>query len=243
MSRFKVLIADDEPVLCNELKCILMASGEAEVVAVCHNGEDVAGLTEKYEADVLFLDIQMPGMGGMAVAKAISHQPEPPMIVFVTAFSQYALDAFKVDAVDYILKPFDERDIERVLRKLHQRWQGQAGQKRRSFTRNILGEAGDRLEVVAVEQIQHFRAEDRQVFMKTTEGVVFEVKHRLNELELILNPLEFFRCHRNFIVNANQVQQIANWFNRGYLLIMKGDSYEIPVGRAFVGKMKQYFQV
>lgn len=241
MKLWKAIVADDEPLLCDELQCMLESSGEVEVVGISRTGEDVPALAARCGADVVFLDIQMPGMDGMAVARALASRPKPPLIVFVTAFSQFALDAFGVDAVDYILKPFDERDIDRVLRKLRQRRQGQPGHAQRTDTRKILGEAGDRLEVVDVGSVLLFQAEDRQVYMRTVDNKVFEVKHRLSELELMLSPAEFFRCHRNYIVNVNQVQQIANWFNRGYLLILRGNAAEIPVGRAFVGKLKQYF--
>lgn len=226
--------------MCDELKCLLENSGEAEVVGIGHNGEDAITLFDRLDIDGVFLDIQMPVMNGMEAARVLMSRAKPPLIVFITAFSNFAVDAFQVDAVDYILKPFDEHDIEKVLKKLKARQSKPATESPRPYLKKVLAEKGDRLEVVDVKQIQYFQAENRQIFIRTIAGKRFEIRNRLNELEEMLNPDEFFRCHRNFIVNVNQIGQLANWFNRGYLLIMNPSQEEIPVGRAYAAKLKLY---
>lgn len=240
MDRLNAIIADDEILLCDELKCLLEASGGINIGGVAHNGKEVLALLNGQEVDVVFLDIQMPGMSGMEVSRLLAGRPNPPLIVFVTAFSNFAVEAFKVDAVDYILKPFDEKDIDRVVRKLRERRHASEVKPPPRFLKKVLAEAGDRLAVIDVSKVQYFQAEERQVFLHTTEGKKYEIKNRLNELEEMLDPMEFFRCHRNFIVNVNHISQLANWFHRGYLLIMQNPSAEIPVGRVYAPRLKQY---
>ena len=239
MSLLKVVIIDDEPILCDELKCLLEDTGEVQVVGVGHSGEEAVALCARPDVDVVFLDIQMPVMNGMEAARILSSRPHPPLIVFITAFSNYAVEAFQVEAVDYILKPFDEGDIDRVLKKLQQR-RNKALPPARPFLKKILAETGDRLEVIDVKQVQYFQAENRQIFVCTIGGKKYEIRNRLNELEEALDPADFFRCHRNFIVNVNQIGQLASWFNRGYLLIMNPSRDEIPVGRVYAAKLKNY---
>lgn len=240
MGLLKVILIDDEPILCDELKCLLENTGEVEVVGIGHNGEDAIALVDKLEVDAVFLDIQMPVMNGMDAARVLSSRPRKPFIVFVTAFNNFAVDAFQVDAVDYILKPFDENDIERVLKKLQARLRPKPTSLPRPFLKKVLAETGDRLEVIDVAQIEYFQAENRQIFIRTLAGKRYEIRNRLHELEEALDPADFFRCHRNFIVNVNQIGQLANWFNRGYLLIMNPSKEEIPVGRVYAARLKMY---
>lgn len=240
MGLLKVILIDDEPILCDELKCLLENSGEVEVVGIGHNGEDAIALVDKLEVDVVFLDIQMPVMNGMDAAKVLCSRPRKPFIVFVTAFNNFAFDAFQVEAVDYILKPFDESDIERVLKRLRARLTQKPTAPPRPFLKKVLAETGDRLEVIDVAQIEYFQAENRQIFIRTIAGKRYEIRNRLHELEEALDPTDFFRCHRNFIVNVNQIGQLANWFNRGYLLIMSPSKEEIPVGRVYAARLKMY---
>lgn len=241
--RYTAIVVDDELLMCDELVCLLEASGEIEVTGVCHNGEDALTLLGKNPVDVLFVDIQMPGMTGMELAHKVAHLNKPPLLVFVTAFSNYAVEAFAVDATDYLLKPFDEADIERVIKRVKNRMIQTPRIKPVKYLNKVLAEAGDRLEVIETSQIQLFEAEDRQIFLHVVGNKRYGIRNRLNELEGMLDPAIFFRCHRNFIVNTNQISQLANWFHRGYLLIMKNTLREIPVGRVYAAKLKEHFHL
>lgn len=236
----RVLIVDDEPLMCDELRCVLEQIGGVEIIGVCQNGEDVPGVVLREKPDIMFLDIQMPGISGMQVARIVASQPYPPAIVFVTAYDKFALEAFGVSAVDYILKPFDNQDIQRSLERIRRRLPSNERTPGPVTMKKMLVEAGDRLEVIDYLQIQLFRAEERQVFLHTTDGRIYEVKYRLSELEEILDSQKFFRCHRNYIVNVDQIKQVANWFNRGYILILQSPSIEIPVGRVYISKLRQH---
>lgn len=242
MNTLQVLIVDDEPLICDELNSVLTAIPDVKVTGIAHNAQDAAKLLTARAVDVVFMDIHMPGMSGLELAKKLSRGPAAPLIVFVTAYSNFAVDAFSIDAVDYILKPFDEQDIDRVLTKVRWRQQmkGPLPSRSRGLVRKLCVEAGDRLEVIDVNRIRFIRADDRQVFIHTLEGQVFEVRRRLSELEEMLDTADFYRCHRNYIVNVNQIGQVASWFNRGYRLIMKAPPVEIPVGRVYAHRLKDY---
>jgi len=204
--------------------------------------------------DIVFLDIQMPGKSGLDVATILSRQVSPPTIVFLTAFADYALKAFEVDAVDYILKPFDEDDIQRVVSKLRKLKQNKISvpdsnqhssdaSPQSEYPRKFCVYHGGRFEVIDHERIQFFFAKDRLVFVQTTEGKHFPIKSSLAELDEKLDHKQFMRCHRNYIVNMDHVKHLENWFNRGYMLILKGDAnLEVPVSRLYVKRLKEYLE-
>lgn len=247
----RVVVVDDERIMAEELKVMLLESYPAvEIAGVCHDGEDALKLIGKLKPELVFLDIEMPGMNGLEVAKCLMSQPHVPLIVFVTAFDEFALKAFAVNAVDYILKPLDERDIERVMSKAEKMLavRGLAVSDAKATgkpgtVKKFSVEKGDRMEIVDSETIRLIYAKDRQVFLTTLKGETYRAKLTLQDFELRLPPDKFFRCHRNYIVNIDEIKQIATWFKKGYLLILKGaDNLEVPVGRAYVGKMREYIE-
>lgn len=241
MLKFRTLLVDDEPLICDELTCALSIYPDIEIIGIVHTAEAALKIMLKQSLDLVFLDIQMPGMNGLELAAKINRKSRLPLIVFVTAFSDFAVQAFAVDALDYLLKPFDERDVERVLRKirLHQKQPTPIN----NILHNICVMNGDYLTVVNENHIQMIQANDRQVFLRTVDGSIYIVRHRLNELEKVLDSKIFYRCHRNYIVNINEVAHLTPWFNHGYLLIMKDPAIKVPVGRVFAPKIKEYLLI
>ncbi|SDF83242.1 LytR/AlgR family response regulator transcription factor [Sporolituus thermophilus] len=241
MNKLKVLIVDDEEIMCRELKYLLEEQGVAEVVGVCYNGEDALAMVGSMKPDAVFLDIRMPGLSGLEVARRLSGLKDPPHVVFVTAFSEFAVEAFEVNALHYILKPFDEQDIEKVMRRL-MRVRPTFSQAPRHF-RKLCVEGRDRLEVIDVDRIQVIYAKNRMVYIQTVDGEKYTAKHSLQEYEEILDGRQFFRCHRNYIVNVDRIKQLAAWFHRGYMLTLAGkEEVEVPVGRIYAKKLKEYIQ-
>lgn len=239
MEKMKALLVDDEVLMCSELQSLCEDFPGIEITGVCHDGNTALRMIEALRPDVVFLDVQMPGMGGLQVASSLYMKPGAPLIVFATAYDEYALKAFEVNAVDYLLKPFDERDVERVLRKIKSLLSGRM--KPSSYVKKITAERGDRIEVIDNGRIQMIYAKDRLVYIQTLDGEVYNSRLSLQDFENRLDPARFFRCHRNYIVNMDQVKQIANWFNRGYLLILKGDrNVEVPVSRIYTRRLKEY---
>ena len=213
-------------------------------------------LIETHKPDIAFLDIQMPELTGLEVAEKLTNYEEPPAVVFVTAYDEYALKAFSVNAIDYILKPFDESDLMRVMGKFEKMLAGATVKTRQSAgkeaikpgcARKFSVEKADRMEIIDSDKIEIVFAKDRLVYLKTLDGEIYRAKHTLQEFEAKLPVDSFFRCHRNYIVNVNQIKEIATWFNKGYMLILHkntaGKSQEVPVGRAYTAKLKEYIEL
>jgi len=248
LSEIRVMLVDDEPLMCEELQCQLEAYPEVEVVAVCHEGEEALARAGELKPALIFLDVQMPGIDGLKVAEVLSRHRNPPTVVFVTAHDEYAVKAFAVDASDYVLKPFDEENIRRVMSKLKKKLAvpTQATEADlphpEQFMRKFCVQRGGKLEVMDQEQIQLIYAKERAVFIQT-EGASHLIKSTLNELATKLDPKFFLRCHRNYIVNVDQIQSLENWFNRGYLLVLRdGRKTQVPVSRQYVRSLKNYLE-
>lgn len=254
MSTMKIIIADDEVLMCEELQGQFEHYHDIDIISVCHDGDETLVKCKELRPDVVFLDIQMPGKTGLEVAEILARQVSPPLVIFLTAYADHAVKAFAVDAVDYVLKPFDEKDIQRVVGKLRRIVATSRGVNTENkftgrvaangdYARKFCVQHGGRFVVIDNERIQFFLAKDRLVFVQTIEGKQFLLKSTLNELELKLDPGQFLRCHRNYIVNMDQVQQLENWFNRGYMLILKGEGkVEVPVSRLNVKRLKDFIE-
>lgn len=250
----KVVIADDEKVMAEELQSLLLEIyPDLIIVGMAHDGETALSLVKTGKPDIVFLDIQMPGMSGLEVAEKLAVMEEPPAVVFATAYDEYALKAFSVNAMDYILKPYDESDMTRVMGKF-ERMLAKFSVKPRTESQRLAGgerkfslEKGDRMEIIGSDKIELVYAKDRLVYIKTLDGEVYRTKLTLQEFEAKLPVARFFRCHRNYIVNVNQIKEIATWFNKGYILILQklgaGKAAEIPVGRAYAARLKEYIEL
>ncbi|WP_306598868.1 LytTR family DNA-binding domain-containing protein [Geothrix sp. 21YS21S-2] len=243
MSRFRAVIVDDEPLICGELKTLLEAQEWAWVVGVYHDGARALAFLEEEGADLVFLDIQMPEMGGLELAARLAELPRPPRVVFVTAYAQYALEAFKVRAMDYLLKPFDAADLLRIRDRMA--GAGRIAAEAPRFPRTILVEGATGFDVVPVDRIRMIVAREREVFLETLDGRSRPTRTRLTEFEARLDPAFFLRCHRNYIVNVDQVANLTPWFNHAYLIHLKplrdGAPAEIPVGRMYLPRLKSVF--
>lgn len=252
MRKITVLVVDDEPLMREELCSHLTAYPEIEVLAHCQTGEEALSSTAELYPDVIFLDIQMPGLSGMEVASVLSRQQFAPKVVFITAHDEHALKAFTVDALDYVLKPFDEDDIHRVVAKINKtvspREQVSMPEAEKShapsrgeYIRKFCVQSGGKMEVIGQEQIQQFYAKERLVFLQTVDGASHLARFTLNELSGKLDPKLFIRCHRNHIVNLEQIKSLEPWYNRGYMMTLKGGARtEIPVSRQYVRDLKAH---
>ncbi len=250
MRKLTALVVDDEPIMCAALRQQLDKFPLIEVVGECQDGSEALEKVERLKPDIVFLDIRMPGLSGIDVAAVLDQMDLAPEVVFVTAYDDYALKAYEVSAVDYILKPFDREDIIRVLRKIRRFRALQATPLPQGDTMPEIKEsrpskfclyAGERMEIVDVKNIKLFLVERGEVYAYTADEARFSVKQSLQEIEQKLDSQSFFRCHRNFIVNIDFVKTVSPWFNRGLLLTLKGGKgMEIPVSRAHTKKLEQY---
>lgn len=242
MKKIRTLLVDDEPLMCQELQVLLEEYPDIEVVNACHDSQDALEQIMTLKPDLVFLDIQMPGKSGLQIAKSMSRLPHIPLLVFATAYQNYAMDAFNVNAVDYILKPFDESDIDRAINKVR-RFCTDYSPSIQPRPLKLSAEANDRLEIINQQDIQVIYTENRSILIQMRDGRTLSGKMSLQEYEDLLDPHMFCRCHRGHIVNVQCIERLDSWFNRGYILTLSGAKpHDVPVSRIYVKNLKQFIQ-
>ncbi len=252
------IIVDDEPYARAKLERLL-ADEDAEVLAVCANGAEAAAAIQQLKPDLVFLDIQMPEMDGFDVLRAIApvHLPE---IVFVTAFDQYALRAFEVNALDYLLKPFDQERFAAAFSRAEQRLRDRA--PRADEVRRLLdhvaalarqGEGGEpaaapgvclewlfvrkgqRVVKLPIAEIQWFEAEGNYVRIHA-RGEAYLIRERISALMERLDARRFARIHRTSIVNLAFVREMRPWFNSAFVVLLD-DGTELRLSRRYRARL------
>jgi two-component system LytT family response regulator/two-component system response regulator LytT len=270
------LIIDDEQLARDELRYLLDSVGDVEVVAQGTNGIEAVDLIEEHHPDLVFLDVQMPGLDGFAVIKRLKERSEArartrpgaederlPQIVFATAYDQYAVRAFDVNAVDYLLKPFDRTRVEEAVERAKGRMAGGAAAVPESQIDAILRllnrpevaprshqpaklivQAQTRLLLVDQAEICYAAIEDG-VIRVVTQNFEGQSKCRtLEELLELLDPVLFWRAHRGFVVNLNHIREVVPWFKSSYQLRMDDKKQtEIPVSRAQTKRLRELFNL
>lgn len=241
----RVMVAEDERLAREELIYMLQQEQGLLLCPSAETGEQLLELYEKYKPDVIFLDIQMPKMSGVDVAKEIfNKENKPPLFIFTTAYDDYAVDAFEVEAVDYLLKPYDQerlkQAIERVMRRMKQE-KAHSPQNSKT-TSKLLIDDGERVVVLPPGTICYATRVDRVVEIHTKDEM-FHGKMTLQELENRLKGYPFYRPHRSYLVNLDFIQEIKPWFNGAYNLILKdGKETRIPVSRHAQKKLFQLLE-
>jgi DNA-binding LytR/AlgR family response regulator len=266
------IIVDDEPLARQELLYLLEKAGGVDVLAQGTNGIEAVELIRSHQPDLVFLDVQMPGLDGFAVLKKLlDKRIKLPQVVFATAFDQYAVRAFEVNAVDYLLKPFDRGRVQKTLEKARARVGEQAATPAESASDAKL----DALLKLIEEQVQAPRAsalrpqvgkivvraqnrlllvDQREIcFASIDEGAISVVAagieghsncRTLEELIDQLDPEAFWRAHRSFVVNIQHIREVVPWFNSSYQLRMDdARKTEIPVSRSQTKRLRDLFNL
>lgn len=239
----KVFIVDDEMLARDELRYIL---GQNERIEVVGDAEDLQHLIDEEALgtiDCLFLDIELQNESGMELAKAITKRPDCPMLVFATAYDNYALQAFEVSAVDYILKPFDDVRIAQTVEKLLKKYEQYEQQERERFEpiQKIAVTSEDRIALVKLEDILYFTSEDSKT-IAVTEKKRYVVADSLMTLEKRLRHQGFMRVHRAFLINKEHLQELEPWGTSKYNVILQGN-VTIPVSRMYVKEVRKLFDI
>ncbi len=243
------VIADDEQLACDELLYLLKQFPEIEIHGVGRNGIQALGLVEEFEPDLVFLDVQMPGMDGMSVIRQLRERHATlPYFVLVTAFDNYAVEAFRLEATDYLLKPVDKdrlaETIERVRRVIldKQTIEQPVAQltHKPAFQRNkVLIKSGARNFIVDAHDIIYATIEDGLITVVAT-NIEGESNYRtIEELQSNLDPDLFWRAHRSYLVNINRIREVVPWFKSSYQLRMDDKKQsEIPVSRVQTKRLR-----
>ncbi len=264
----RVLIVDDEPLARQELQYLLESAGDVEVVGVGSNGIEAVELIRTHKPDIVFLDVQMPGMDGFAVLKKLlEKKTRMPQVVFATAYDQYAVRAFEVNAVDYLLKPFDRARVRKTLEKARARVPatdpaagdsateakldallrlvGEAtAQAPKNGTGKVVVKTQDRLLLVNHKDICFASIEDGAISVTTTTVEGQSNCRTLEELMDQLDPEMFWRVHRSYVVNIQHIREVVPWFKSSYQLRMDDPKKtEIPVSRNQTKRLRELFNL
>ena len=245
---------DDEPPAVDELKYILSCIEDVEVVATACSASEGITAIEKLKPNVIFLDIQMPRHSGFYVAEKVSRLDPPPLIIFATAYDQYAVQAFEEGALDYILKPFSEKRLQKSVERAKEVLTAKrkvGGENDLSQLLNVIQGTKQVINRLPVEKKGHvllkdpsdiffFKAEEKRIQVHTHDDqFICHAAHTLEELTNRLERQSFFRTHRSYLVNLAHVREIIPWFAGRYLLKMTDkDATEIPVSRKHVKHLK-----
>ena len=257
----RTVVIDDERPARNELCFLLGQLDDVDVVGQASNGIDAMQVIREQGPDLVMLDIQMPGRTGFEVARELLVREVDAQIVFVTAYDQYAIEAFEVNAVDYLLKPVEAKrlaqSIERVRERMTSDRDGPVGvddqqlervlqqvSQRQTRRERIAVRVGERFQLIPSGDIIYASLVD-DVITVVAGGLTGTSNFRtLDELQSYLDPEVFWRVHRSHLVNINKVKEIVPWFSRNYILKMKDvKGTEIPVSRAQTKRLREYLSL
>ncbi len=241
--KYKALIVDDEPLARNIVKSYLQKWDEIEILEECANGFEALKAIKTHQPDVMFLDIQMPKVSGLELMEVID---EPIQVIFTTAYDQYALKAFELNAIDYLLKPFNEKRFGDAVQKVISRLGSgndtnyekivQMQDQAEDLLERIVVKNGNKLEVIALEQVLYFEAQDDYVMIHCESSRYLKSK-TMKYFEDHLPKEKFVRIHRSYIVNAEKIKRLEA-YNKDTQLAIINDNYKLKVSRTGQKKLK-----
>jgi len=227
----KTVIVDDEPLARKRLKALLSSDPEIEIVAVCANGFEAITAIRQHSPDLVFLDIQMPEKDGFQVIEDL-RGGHLPSVIFVTAFDQYALKAFEVAALDYLLKPFDEARFRTTMERAKSAMRGSRDDKndalleflrqwrnRPNYLEKIAVSSDDRICLIPIERIEFIEASGNYIRIHVGKSA-YLLRETVQSIEGKLDPEKFWRIHRSTIVNIERIREIKQMFHGSYRVVM-----------------------
>lgn len=254
------IIVDDEKPARDELAFLLKGFPEVTVIGQGKNGVEAVALIKEHSPDLVFLDVQMPGLDGFGVLKKlVERKMKVPHVVFATAFDHYAVQAFDVNAVDYVLKPFDKARISKAIARARREIESQtspaerleqlvaqlgAGKQTSAQPVKLLVRSQQRLLLVDAEDLVYAAIEDGLISVSARETEGTSNYRTLEELNAALDSESFWRPHRSYLVNIHHIKEVVPWFKSSYMLKMNDKkSTEIPVSRAQTKRLRELFKL
>jgi two-component system response regulator LytT len=253
------IIVDDEKPARDELAFLLKAFPEVNLIGQGKNGVEAVALIKEHSPDLVFLDVQMPGLDGFGVLKKlVERKMKIPHVVFATAFDQYAVQAFDVNAVDYVLKPFDKARIAKAIQRARKMLDTQTSTTER--LEQLVSQLGavksppQKVKVLVQSQQRLLLVNGEDIIFATTEGSAIVVVTRdvegssnyrtLEELNATLDSESFWRPHRSYLVNTQHIKEVVPWFNSTFILKMNDKkSTEVPVSRLQAKRLRELFKL
>lgn len=248
-NRIKILIVDDEKLARDIVKTHLADFSNVEIIAECSNGFEALKVMNENRPDIMFLDIQMPKINGFELLELLE---DPPVIVFSTAYDQYALKAFEVNATDYLLKPFDEERFNEAMGKATDALKNKKGFKEK--VEKLVKHAGETIEtlsrvvvkkqqkisVIPIDKLNYIEAQDDYVMLHTQDGKFLKQK-TMKYFEQHLPSENFIRIHRSYILNINYMKQIELFEKDSHKVLLKNED-RLPVSKSGYGKLKNILE-
>jgi len=244
------IVVDDEQLARDELTYLLKDFPEIEVIGTGSNGLEALGLIEKLEPEVVFMDVHMPGLDGLGVARRLREKGVvPPHFIFVTAYDQYAVEAFRLEAMDYLLKPLDRvrlaETIDRVRRAVLEKKSSEPAAAPAPAPRTkLMVKAGNRNFIVDANDIIYATIDSGLITLVTTSFEGQSNYRTIEDLQASLDREVFWRVHRSYLVNINRIKEVVPWFKSSYQLRMDDKKHtEVPVSRVQTRRLRELFKL
>jgi two-component system LytT family response regulator/two-component system response regulator LytT len=251
------IVVDDEQLACDELSYLLKDFPEVDLIATGSNGLEAMDLIRKMEPDLVFLDVNMPGLDGMGVVRQLREKGvELPHVIFVTAYDQYAVEAFRLEALDYLLKPIDKvrlaESVERASRALQERKGPEASiggaaaaPAPQAAPRNKLAvRCNNRHFIVDANEVIYATIDSGLITLVTTNLEGHSNYRTIEDLQAALDRDQFWRVHRSYLVNINRIKEVVPWFKSSYQLRMDDKKHtEVPVSRVQTRRLRELFKL
>jgi len=243
--KMSAILADDEQLARDELRFLLEQTGEVEIVGTATNGLEALELIRKLDPALAFLDIQMPGLDGLSVARRLREEGvEAPHIIFSTAWDQFAVEAFRLEAMDYILKPVERERLDETLARARRTIADRTSSDIPIPLAKLLVRQGGRNLIVDPKELIYATINDGVITLCTSSAEGESSFRTLEELQGVLDPDIFWRAHRSYVVNVNRIREVMPWFKSTYQLKMDDkNSSEIPVSRTQSRKLREMFNL
>ncbi|WP_100628164.1 LytR/AlgR family response regulator transcription factor [Algoriphagus formosus] len=236
----KTLIIDDEPLAAGIVEEFLRSDSRFEILEICQDGFEGLKAIQKYQPDLIFLDVQMPKITGFEMLELLD---EPPAVIFTTAFDEYALAAFDAKAIDYLLKPFSKSRFQQALNRFLERYEVEQGGQNSAISslaeksQRLVVRVKNEIKIIPVNQVSYFEAADDYVNIVTESGA-FLKKMTMKSLEEALSPDRFARIHRSYILNLNEVTRIEPYEKDSYLVFLRNGK-KLPVSKTGYSRLRQ----
>jgi two-component system LytT family response regulator len=249
--KLRALIVDDEPLAREWVRGAVAEDHELEVIGECGNGFEAAEAIRRLQPDLVFLDVQMPGLDGFGVLEALSPD-EIPAIVFVTAFDQYAVRAFEAQAVDYLMKPFSRERLEEAVRRVRELLKGRSLEefresigkivekirRDRSYPEWVLLKADGKNVFVKVRDIDWIESSRNNVRIHVGQAI-YLLHETTSAIAQRLDPKKFLRIHRSSIVNIERIRELHPWFNGDYAVILR-DGTQLTLSASYRDRLREF---
>jgi two-component system LytT family response regulator/two-component system response regulator LytT len=263
----RAVVVDDEQLAREEVCFLLTEVGGVDVVGQAGNGVEALQMIQAENPDLVMLDVQMPGLSGFEVARRLYDAGVESQLVFVTAYDQHAIEAFDVNAVDYLLKPVEAARLSTAVDRVRRRLASERGPrdapggpgrptsaeldrllqllaKRQEHREQLAVRIADRFLLIHADEMVHASVENDVITVVTNSLSGTSNYRTLDELQARLDPVVFWRVHRSHLVNINKIKEIVPWFSRNYILKMKDPKgSEIPVSRSQTKRLREYLKL